>query len=192
MIRKYYENVKYIVAGGGIALLLYYLSSNECRNLIQKDVGAYMRKASQKKSLLELLFDESRRPFRNVFYFRLQQDECNRKLLKVCRWIIKPFSTIEIGGKIGGGLKIIHNYCVINVEEVGENLTVLQGVTIGKDTNSKRPVIGNNVIIYPNSVVFGDIRIGDNVMIGAGTLVNKDIPNEAVVVGNPFRILDKK
>lgn len=192
MIKKFYLTIKYILMGGGIALLLYYLSSIECKELIQQDIEAYLRNSSERKSLLELLFEESRRPFRNVLYYRFQQDGCNRKLLKACCFFIRPLLTIEINGEIGGGLKIIHNYCVVSVKKAGKNLTVLQGVTIGKDIRGKRPTIGDNVIIFPNSVAFGEIYIGDNATIGAGSLINKDIPNGSVAVGNPFRILNDK
>lgn len=48
--------------------------------------------------------------------------------------------------------------------------------------------IGDNVSIYPNSVVIGNITIGNNVTVGAGSVVIKDVPDNAVVVGNPARI----
>lgn len=68
---------------------------------------------------------------------------------------------------------------------------IFQNVTIGcKDY--KTPVIGNNVRIYLNSVIFGDINIGDNAVIGAGAVVINDVPANAVVVGNPARIIKYK
>lgn len=74
--------------------------------------------------------------------------------------------------KIGFGCKIYHN------------------VTIGtKETQNfkdgRYPKIGNNVIIYPNSIIIGDINIGDNVIIGAGSIVLNDIPSNVVVSGSP-------
>lgn len=55
----------------------------------------------------------------------------------------------------------------------------------------KYPTIEDNVIIYPNCVVFGNIRIGKGSIIGAGTIVNDDVPEDTVVVGNPMKLISK-
>ncbi|MCA0365852.1 MAG: serine acetyltransferase [Bacteroidetes bacterium] len=73
---------------------------------------------------------------------------------------------------------------------LGYNCTIYQNVTIGtkeveKYESAKYPTIGNNVVIFPSSVVFGEITIGDNCIIGAGSLVNKSFPANSVIVGNP-------
>lgn len=97
---------------------------------------------------------------------------------------------------IGYGLLIQHSIgCVIGGETIGNNCTIYQGVTIGKgngpDSNHEMPIIGDNVTIAPNSVVFGHIHIGDNVFIGAGSVVKNDIPANSIVAGNPAHILNK-
>jgi len=76
---------------------------------------------------------------------------------------------------------------------IGYDCIIYQNVTIGtKDTanykNGKYPKIGNNVIIYPNSVIIGDIEIGDNAVIGAGSIVLKNVPSGKVVFGNPAKL----
>lgn len=75
----------------------------------------------------------------------------------------------------------------------GDNLTVAQCVTIGKGKSNSEgrsaPIIGNDVWICPNSVVFGPINIGNNVKIGAGTVLFKSVPDNCTVVGNPARIV---
>lgn len=81
--------------------------------------------------------------------------------------------------------------------EIGYGCEIFQNVTIGtKDTQNFKeghyPKIGNNVIIYPNSIIIGDIIIGDNVIIGAGSLVLTDIPSNVVVVGNPAKVKKKR
>lgn len=130
------------------------------------------------------------KPFRNVFYYRVSNSLILKNLSRV---FIKPLNTIEIEGKIKGGLRISHNYAVIHPESAGENLFVGHGATIGKNDREKGkqhyPVIGNNVSIYANAVVFGSISIGNNVLIGAGAIVNRDIPDNCTVVGNPCRII---
>jgi len=81
--------------------------------------------------------------------------------------------------------------------QLGSNCIIYQNVTIGTkqtndDINAEYPKIGNNVIIYPNSVLFGDIEIGDNAIIGAGSIIFFDIPPNAVVAGNPAKIIKIK
>ena len=83
---------------------------------------------------------------------------------------------------------------VIGIDvSIGKGCIIYQNVTIGtKDTNNtinpKYPKIGNNVIIYPNSIIIGDIEIGDNSIIGAGAVVLNNVPEDCVVVGNPASI----
>ena len=71
------------------------------------------------------------------------------------------------------------------------NFEFRNNLTIGNknNDNSQRPVIGNNVTVGANVVIFGDITIGNNETIGAGTIINKDIPDNCTVVGNPFKII---
>lgn len=75
---------------------------------------------------------------------------------------------------------------------IGVNCTIYQNVTIGagKFINGNNiPSIGDNVVLYANSVIIGGIKIGDNAIIGAGSVVISDIPANAIVVGNPARII---
>ncbi|MFV8281350.1 hypothetical protein ACNKXS_07380 [Christiangramia marina] len=68
----------------------------------------------------------------------------------------------------------------------------MQGVTVGNKSRGKRkgsPIIGDRVLIGPNSVVVGKIKIGNDVLISPPTLVNFDVPDNAVVLGNPAKII---
>ena len=67
--------------------------------------------------------------------------------------------------------------------KAGKNLSVYQGVTIGKNGRGAEdlPTIGDNVTIYSNAVVVGNIKIGDNVKIGANTVVTKDVAENSIV-----------
>ena len=105
-------------------------------------------------------------------------------------------SEIPASTNIGTGL-IVHHVTgiVLNAEVViGENCTLNHNITVGNKVNDEglilgTPVIGDNVIIGPHSVIIGPISIGSNVSIGAGTVVVKNVPDNAVVAGNPARII---
>ena len=172
--------------------MLYSFSKN--RNIIDKDIEKYLGETPYARasfvSLNYLLVYT--KAFRNIFYFRTRKSILLRNISKL---LIKPLATIEIEGEIGEGFHISHNYAVIHPEKAGKNLSVGHGVTIGKGSDSVEghayPIIGDNVSISTNAVVFGHITIGNNVRIGAGAIVNKDIPDHCTVVGNPFRIIKR-
>lgn len=170
--------------------LLYLFSKH--RERIKSDLNKYSMETPYKKVGIGtfnycMLFVK---PFRNIFYYRTKDSLVLRNISKL---FIKPLNTIEIMGDIGEGFRISHNYAVVHPYSAGRNLFVGHGVTIGKGKADKdgrvRPIIGNNVEIYTNAVVFGGIIIGDNVKIGAGAVVNKDIPDNCTVVGNPAKII---
>ena len=50
-------------------------------------------------------------------------------------------------------------------------------------------IIGNNVFIGVNAVIWRNVRIGDNSVIGAGAVVTGDIPANSLVVGNPAKVV---
>jgi serine O-acetyltransferase len=75
--------------------------------------------------------------------------------------------------------------------EVGEDVTLLQGVTLG-GTSLKRekrhPTLGNSVVVGAGATVLGAITVGDGSRIGAGSVVVRDVPPNAVVVGVPGKV----
>ena len=68
----------------------------------------------------------------------------------------------------------------------GENLVVYQGVTVGGYRN-KVPVLGQNVVLMPNSVIAGATTLGNNVVVSAGVaVINKIVPDDTIVfAGGP-------
>jgi serine O-acetyltransferase len=100
---------------------------------------------------------------------------------------------IHPAARIGPGLFIDHGMGVVIGEtaEVGENVTLLQGVTLG-GTSLKRekrhPTLGNNVVVGAGAKIIGALTIGDGSRIGAGSVVVREVPPNCVVVGVPGRV----
>jgi serine O-acetyltransferase len=116
----------------------------------------------------------------------------------LARWVshVSRFLTgIEIhpAARLGRGLFIDHGMGVVIGEtaEVGENVTLLQGVTLG-GTSLKRekrhPTLGDHVVVGAGAAVIGAITIGAGSRIGAGSVVVRDVPPNSVVVGVPGRV----
>ncbi|HEY7540378.1 MAG TPA: serine O-acetyltransferase [Methylomirabilota bacterium] len=100
---------------------------------------------------------------------------------------------IHPAAKLGPGLFIDHGMGVVigETSEVGENVTLLQGVTLG-GTSLKRekrhPTLGNNVVVGAGAKIIGAFKIGDGSRIGAGSVVVREVPPNSVVVGVPGRV----
>jgi serine O-acetyltransferase len=100
---------------------------------------------------------------------------------------------IHPAAKLGPGLFIDHGMGVVigETSEIGENVTLLQGVTLG-GTSLKRekrhPTLGNNVVVGAGAKIIGAFTIGDGSRIGAGSVVVREVPPNSVVVGVPGRV----
>src|SRR5690606_13655009 len=74
--------------------------------------------------------------------------------------------------------------------EIGDNVTIYQGVTLGgtgHEKGKRHPTIEDNVLIATGAKVLGAITIGENSTVGAGSVVLKDVPPNCTVVGIPGR-----
>ena len=72
--------------------------------------------------------------------------------------------------------------------EIGENVTLYQGVTLGGTgfaTGKRHPTVEDNVTIGSGAKLLGPIRIGHGAKIGANAVVIHDVPPNSTVVGNP-------
>lgn len=87
---------------------------------------------------------------------------------------------------IGGGI-------VINCLSMGNNCSANVGVLVGNNGGQdRRPIIGNNVSLSTGCKVTGKVVIGDNVIVCPNSVVVKDIPNNSIVSGVPAVIINEK
>ena len=101
--------------------------------------------------------------------------------------------------RIGPGLYLPHTHgTVIGAVEIGTNVSIYQGVTLGaRDLDvtfapSHRPTIGDDVLLGAGAVVLGGVRVGNGAVVGANTVVMDDVPAGCLAVGVPARIIDRK
>ena len=113
--------------------------------------------------------------------------------------VAKIITGIEIhpGARIGRGLFIDHGMGVVIGEtaEIGENVLLYQGVTLGgtgKEKGKRHPTLGSNIVVGAGAKILGAITIGDNVKIGANSVVLHSVPKNSIVVGVPGRVIKKK
>lgn len=120
-------------------------------------------------------------------------------------WVLLPrmisnfarfLTGIEIhpGATIGEGLFIDHGTGIVIGEtaELGKNVTLYQGVTLGgtgKEKGKRHPTIGDNVVVASGAKVLGSFTVGEHAKIGAGSVVLKEVPPYATVVGIPGKIV---
>lgn len=95
---------------------------------------------------------------------------------------------------IGSGVFIDHGHGVVIGEtaEVGDDVTIYQGATLGgtgKEKGKRHPTIGRGVVISAGAKVLGSFKVGDYARIGAGAVVLKEVPSGATVVGVPARVV---
>jgi serine O-acetyltransferase len=101
---------------------------------------------------------------------------------------------IHPGARMGTGVFIDHGMGVVIGEtaEVGDGVTLYQGVTLGgtgKEKGKRHPTVGRNVVIAAGAKVLGPITIGDYSKVGAGAVVIQDVPANCTVVGVPGRVV---
>jgi serine O-acetyltransferase len=110
--------------------------------------------------------------------------------------LIRVLTGVEIhpAATLAPGVFIDHATGVVIGEtaEVGADVTIYQGVTLGGtslDKGKRHPTVGDRVIIGAGAKVLGPITIGHNSQIGANAVVVKPVPPGSVVVGVPGQVI---
>ncbi|WEZ63904.1 serine O-acetyltransferase [Bacillus subtilis] len=124
--------------------------------------------------------------YKRKFYF----------LARLISQVSRFFTGIEIhpGATIGRRFFIDHGMGVVIGEtcEIGNNVTVFQGVTLGgtgKEKGKRHPTIKDDALIATGAKVLGSITVGEGSKIGAGSVVLHDVPDFSTVVGIPGRVV---
>ena len=163
--------------------------STEFRKYFDADMVRYGGKPSRYLRVFHKFFRKTQTTKNKIlsFYyrFRLKQIE-SKNGLEIPRTV-----------RFGKGLFLCHPYNItINPEVVfGENINIHKGVTIGQENRGKRkgvPTIGNCVWIGINACIVGNVVIGNDVLIAPNSYVNCDVPSHSVVFGNPCIIKPKQ
>lgn len=163
---------------------------------IQEEIQVIRERDPAIKSNMEVFLYPS---FKAILRYRLAHKLYLKKHYFLARWISQRATRktgIEIhpGATIGKGLFIDHGSGVIIGEtaELGDNVTLYQGVTLGgtgKEKGKRHPTLKDNVMVSAGAKVLGSFTIGENSKIGAGSVVLKEVPPNCTVVGVPGRVV---
>ena len=164
---------------------------------IKEDIEVVFDRAPAAKSIWEVVF--CYQGLHAIWLHRIAH------YLFVRGWVVLPrmisnfarfLTGIEIhpGATIGKGLFIDHGSGIVIGEtaEIGENVTLYQGVTLGgtgKEKGKRHPTVKNNVVVACGAKVLGSFTVGEHAKIGAGSVVLKPVPPYATVVGIPGKVV---
>ncbi|MFD2445257.1 serine O-acetyltransferase EpsC [Bacillus sp. CGMCC 1.16607] len=164
---------------------------------IKEDIAVVFEQDPSARSYLEVILTYS--GIHAIWAHRIAHAFYKRRfffLARLISQISRFFTGIEIhpGATIGRRFFIDHGMGVVIGEtcEIGDNVTVFQGVTLGgtgKEKGKRHPTIKDNALIATGAKVLGSITIGENSKIGAGSVVLKDVPPNSTVVGIPGKVV---
>ncbi|HJV30734.1 MAG TPA: serine O-acetyltransferase [Bacillales bacterium] len=164
---------------------------------LKEDIDVVFEQDPAARSVFEVVLTYS--GLHAIWWHRLAHGLFKRKFYFLARAVSQTsrfFTGIEIhpGAKIGRRFFIDHGMGVVIGEtcEIGDNVTVFQGVTLGgtgKEKGKRHPTIKDNALIATGAKVLGSITIGENAKIGAGSVVLKEVPPNSTVVGIPGRVV---
>jgi serine O-acetyltransferase len=92
---------------------------------------------------------------------------------------------------IGRGVYLSdRGYLILGAKRIGSGTLIHERVTIGARAGEQAlPVIGENVWIGPDCVIYGDSTLGDGATVLSGSVLSMTVPAGAVVGGNPATIV---
>jgi len=164
---------------------------------IRRDIQAVFERDPAARSVTEVLLCYS--GLHAIWWHRVAYKLWHWGLPLTARFISQAarfFTGIEIhpAAMIGEGLFIDHGMGVIIGEtaELGRNVTLFQGVTLGgtgKEKGKRHPTLGDNVMIGAGAKILGSFTVGDNALVGSNAVVLHPIPANATAVGVPAEVV---
>jgi len=164
---------------------------------LKNDIKSVYDRDPAARSTLEILFCYP--GLHAIWFHRISHWFWTREFYFAGRYVshLARFLTgVEIhpGAKIGKGFFIDHGMGVVIGEtaEIGDNVTLYHGVTLGGvtwDKVKRHPTIGDNVVIGSGAKVLGPFTVGHNSKIGSNSVVVKEVPPNSTVVGIPGRMV---
>jgi serine O-acetyltransferase len=164
---------------------------------LKNDIKAVFDRDPAARSVLEVLFCYP--GLHALWFYRISHWFWQHELFFIGRLIShmgRFFTGIEIhpGARIGRGFFIDHGMGVVIGEtaEIGENVTLYHGVTLGGvswEKTKRHPTIGDNVVIGSGAKVLGPFTVGSGSKIGSNSVVVREVPANATVVGIPGRVV---
>lgn len=137
-----------------------------------------------------------------VFMIRLSRFFYLIKFLRPLSWVLSWLNFILFSieftprCKVGPGLMIPHTSgVVVGAFEIGANVTIFQGVTLGSlnadlfFNELLRPIIESEVTVGSGAKVLGGITIGQGSKVGANAVVLDSVQPYQLVVGVPARVV---
>jgi serine O-acetyltransferase len=81
-------------------------------------------------------------------------------------------------------------FLILGPERIGGGTLIHERVTIGvRAGDPGRPVIGENVWIGPDCIIYGNVSVGNGATVLPGSVVSMNVPAGAVISGNPATIV---
>ncbi|MEA2936247.1 MAG: serine O-acetyltransferase [Variibacter sp.] len=101
---------------------------------------------------------------------------------------------INPNARIGRGIFLDHGtgFVVGETAEIGDNVSILHGVTLGgtgKETGDRHPKIRDGVLISAGAKILGNIEVGYCARVAAGSVVLKPVPPQTTVAGVPAHVV---
>ena len=175
------------------------------RGILERDVEAAFRGDPAAKSHHEIIFCYP--GLEAIATYRLAHELSRLNVPYIPRMMTesahrKTGIDIHPGASIGAGFFIDHGTGVVIGEtcEIGENVKLYQGVTLGAlsfdrdesgelihGTYKRHPTLGDNVVVYANATILGGrTDVGEGAVIGSNVWITKSVePYAVVVLDNP-------
>ncbi len=164
---------------------------------LQRDIQAVFERDPAARSVLEVLLCYS--GLHAIWWHRVAHRLWRWGLPVTARFIsqvARRKTGIEIhpAAIIGEGLFIDHGMGVVVGEtvEIGRNVTLFQGVTLGgtgKEKGKRHPTLGDNVLVGAGAKILGSFTVGENSLIGSNAVVLQPLPAGSTAVGVPAEVV---